>query len=169
MGTPSLAPSETTGKVIDVRRRASRSGSVESGGARPTRAAMLAGASLVALAMLDGPDAALACTGQALNLSGFVAGPVVSLGGNITVGSTATVMGNPQGVYAPSCAIPTLTNNGAIGGHGSAIIAVPGGSGVESASGVGIGSSTTRSRVRSQAVAEGRALTAAWACAAWVP
>ena len=80
------------------------------------RAALLAGASLIALAALGAPDVARACVPSLQTISMPTAGPVLSNSGAITVTSSGTINGGPDGVDAPTCSISTLMNNGAIGG-----------------------------------------------------
>ncbi len=87
---------------------------------RSLRAALLAGASVIALAALGAPGAALACSGANQTISTVVSGPILSTGGSITVLKTGTVDGAPTGVNALSCSISTLTSNGSIfGGAGA--------------------------------------------------
>ena len=83
-----------------------------------SRAALLAGASLVALAALAAPDRALAaCSGKNQTISSpSTPGPIFGTGGNITVDFAGSVAGGPTGVYAKNCGIGTLTNRGGIGG-----------------------------------------------------
>ncbi len=60
------------------------------GGARAgpiSRAALLAGASLVALAALDAPGVARACSGAPQTISNVVSGPILSTNGAIAVTS----------------------------------------------------------------------------------
>ena len=95
-----------------------------SGGARISRASLLAGASLVALAALAAPDRALAqCSGSRQTISTPTTGPVLSDGGAITVTGSGSISGDPgDGVDAVTCAITTLTNQsgGTIsGGNGA--------------------------------------------------
>src|SRR5271166_6202497 len=77
------------------------------GGARISRAALLAGASLVALAALAAPDRALAaCSGKNQTISSpSFPGPIFGKGGNITVDAVASIAGGPTGVYARNCGI----------------------------------------------------------------
>src|SRR5271165_3414728 len=93
-----------------------------SGGARISRAALLASASLIVLAVLGLPGAArAACNGTNTTISTTVSGPISSTGGSIKVLKSGTINGGPTGVSASSCSISTLTNNGSIlGGVGSA-------------------------------------------------
>ncbi len=82
-----------------------------SGGARISRASLLAGASLVALGALAAPDRALAqCSGLDQIISTSRMGPVYSDGGSITITGTGSISGDPDGVDAVTCAITTLTN-----------------------------------------------------------
>ncbi len=129
-------------------RRSARSRQVEglsntstfSGGARISRASLLAGASLVAIGALAAPDRALAaCSGLDQIISTSKMGPVFSDGGAITVTGTGSISGDPDGVDALTCAITTLTNQsgGTIsGGNGfsGGFTGGAGGSGVSSVS-----------------------------------
>jgi hypothetical protein len=92
------------------------------GDRRSSRAALLAGASLIALAALGTPEAANAtCSGADQTISGLTLGPVFSTGGAITVLGGGTVAGRPTGVSAASCFLTALTNSGTIsGGTGGA-------------------------------------------------
>ena len=54
------------------------------GGVRISRAALLAGASLIALAALGAPGTARACTGADQTISTVISGPIFSTGGTIT-------------------------------------------------------------------------------------
>ncbi len=77
-----------------------------------SRAALLAGASLVVLGALATPDRALAaCSGANQTISSpSTPGPIFGkgTGGNITVDAGASVAGGPTGVYAKNCGIGTL-------------------------------------------------------------
>ena len=95
----------------------------------PSRAALLASASLIALSALAAPDAAWACSGANLTISTAVAGPILSTGGSITVTTRGAVDGGPTGVWAQNCGVGTLRNSGAIAGAIGASGA-PGGIGV---------------------------------------
>ena len=88
-----------------------------------SRAALLAGASLVALAALAAPDRALAaCSGQNQTISSpSFPGPIFGKGGDITVDAGASIAGGPTGVYAKNCGIGALSNSGAIGGAAAAL------------------------------------------------
>ena len=83
-----------------------------------SRPALLASASLIALAALGGPDRALAaCSGKNQTISSpSTPGPIFGKGGNITVNAGASIAGGPTGVYAQNCGIGTLSNSGGIGG-----------------------------------------------------
>ena len=66
-----------------------------SGGARISRASLLAGASLVALGALAAPDRALAqCSGLDQIISTSRMGPVYSDGGSITTTGTGSISGD---------------------------------------------------------------------------
>ena len=82
---------------------------------RRSRAALLAGASLIALAAL-GPSGAAqaACTRPEQAITGSISGPVFSNGGAITISGTGEVIGGAEGVYAQNCGITTLSNSGLI-------------------------------------------------------
>src|SRR5271166_3205958 len=110
-------------------------GLVAPASAARSRRALLASASLIALAALGAPDEArAACVPSLQIISGPRTGPVVSNGGAITVTSTGRISGGPDGVDAVACAITTLTNesggtiSGATGASGAA-----GGAGVSNA------------------------------------
>ena len=67
-----------------------------SGGARISRASLLAGASLVALGALAAPDRALAeCSGLDQTISTSRTGPVFSDGGSITITGSGSILGGP--------------------------------------------------------------------------
>ena len=84
-----------------------------SGGARISRAALLATAS---------PSAAQAQLGGTnLIISTPTTGPVLSNGGAITVTSTGIISGGPDGVDAVTQSITKLTNRGAINGAAGAV------------------------------------------------
>ena len=106
------------------------------GGARTSRAGLLAGASLVALATLGEPGSAWAsCSGAGHTISSpSFPGPVFGTGGDITVDAGASVAGGPTGVYAQDCGIGVLSNSGAIDGAAGAS-GGPGGIGVRANSG----------------------------------
>ena len=74
---------------------------------RVSRAALLAGVSLVALGAFAAPDRALAaCSGKDQTISSpSFPGPVFGKGGDITVDAGASVAGGPTGVYARNCGI----------------------------------------------------------------
>src|ERR1700722_4387073 len=95
------------------------------------RAALLAGASLIALAALVAPDVARACIPSLQTISTPTLGPVLSNSGAIAVTSSGSIAGGPNGVDASNCNISTLMNNGAIGGHVGGASAA-GGKGVSS-------------------------------------
>src|SRR5208282_146893 len=83
------------------------------GGMRFSRAWLLTGASLAALAALAAPDRAhAACSGPNRTISTPRTGPVLSNGGAITVTSAGSISGGPSGdgVDALTCPITTLTN-----------------------------------------------------------
>jgi hypothetical protein len=80
---------------------------------RVSRGALLAGASLIALAAFAAPDAAqAACSGKDQTISTAVKGPILSTGGKITVNGAGVINGGPTGVNASSCSISTLSNLG---------------------------------------------------------
>jgi hypothetical protein len=93
-------------------------------GRRGSRAALLAGASLIALAALGALDDARACVPSSQTISAPTVGPVLSNDGAIIVTSTGVISGGPDGVDAPTCSISTLSNNGTVaaaaGGAGAA-------------------------------------------------
>jgi hypothetical protein len=95
-----------------------------------SRPALLASASLIALAALGLPGAARAdCNDHNQTISTTASGPISSTGGAITIKSSGTINGGPTGVSASSCSISTLANKGSIfGGAGGA--SQPGGVGV---------------------------------------
>jgi hypothetical protein len=102
--------------------------SAAGGAARGSRAGLLAGASLFALALFVVPGAAFAsCTGTNQNFSGPTLGPVFSNGGAINVLGGGRISGVPTGVNALSCSISALTNTGSIGGFAATNPVVPGG------------------------------------------
>ncbi len=110
-----------------------------------SRATLLAGASLVALAALATPDRAHAtCTGLDRTISSPRTGPVLSKGGAITVTGAGSILGGPSrdGVDALTCPITTLTNQsgGTISG-GNGRTSAPGGAGV--AGGIGVSNAST--------------------------
>jgi hypothetical protein len=95
------------------------------------RAALLASASLIALAALTAPGAARAeCVPSQQTINRPTAGPIVSNGGGITVAAAGSILGDPDGVDAISCSISHLTNAGAIIGAGATNAAAAGGIGV---------------------------------------
>jgi hypothetical protein len=79
-----------------------------------SRAALLASASLIALAAFGGPGAAYACSGADQTISHIVHETVVSTGGSITVDPGKGIFGAPDGVDAFNCDISTLMNGGGI-------------------------------------------------------
>jgi hypothetical protein len=86
------------------------------------RAALLASASLIALAALAAPGAArAACVPSQQTINRPTAGPIVSNGGGITVAAAGSILGDPDGVDAVSCSISYLTNAGAIIGAGGGV------------------------------------------------
>ncbi len=88
------------------------------GGARISRASLLAGASFVALGAFAVPDWAFAaCSGKNQTITSPLSpGPIFGKGGNIAVDAGASVAGGPTGVYAKNCGIGALRNRGRIGG-----------------------------------------------------
>jgi hypothetical protein len=105
-----------------------------------SRAALLAGASLVALAALAAPDQALAaCSGHDQTISTSRTGPVHSNGGAITVTGSGSILGGPSGDaggdgVSSASTITTLSNGGTIsGGSGTTVSAGAGGVGVSNA------------------------------------
>jgi len=104
------------------------------GGGR-SRAGLLPGALLIALAALGAPGAArAACTGSTQTISEPVTGPIISNGGAITVTTNGSIAGNPDGVEATACAITTLS----IQSPGS-IEAGPGAAGASTGGAGGVG------------------------------
>jgi hypothetical protein len=90
-----------------------------------TRAALLAGASMIALATFGAPSTASACSGLDQTIPNSVAGPILGTNGSINVDG-GVITGHPTGISAASCGISTLTANGLInGGPGGA--SAPGG------------------------------------------
>ena len=89
--------------------------------AAPSRAMLLAGASLAALVAVGGPGAAwAACTPSPQTISTPITGPVFANGGSISILSSGSIGGARVGVFAQHCSIDTLTNNGSIGAaHGA--------------------------------------------------
>jgi hypothetical protein len=83
---------------------------------RQLRAALRAGASLIALGAVGAPGVARACSGADQTISVAATGPIFSTGGAITVLTSGIVTGT-QGVAAYACQITTLTNNGTIAGN----------------------------------------------------
>jgi hypothetical protein len=82
-----------------------------------SRPALLASASLIALAALGAPSAARArCNGANQTISTAVPGPIFAAGGSIKVLSSGAVSGSPTGVSASSCSLSKLTNQGSISG-----------------------------------------------------
>jgi PEP-CTERM motif len=106
-------------------------------GERSLRAAMLATASLIALAVLGAPGARAACSNVDQTIAESTPGPVFGTGGSITVLGRGDILGDPQGVFASTCSITALSNNGAVSGG----VASPGGA-VASAPGLTIGQLT---------------------------
>jgi hypothetical protein len=118
-----------------------------SGGARSSRASLLAGASLVALGAFAAPDRALAqCSGLGQTISTATPGPVFSDGGAITVSDTGSITGGlgGDGVDAVTCPITTLTNqsggtiSGGKGGNGGST-----GAGMGGVGGAGVSNAST--------------------------
>ena len=98
---------------------------------RLSRGALLAGASLIALAALGAPDVARACVPSLQTISAPTVGPVHSNSGAITITSSGSIAGGPDGVDAPTCSISTLNNSGTVGGAAGGATAA-GGRGVSS-------------------------------------
>jgi hypothetical protein len=91
------------------------------------RAALLTSASLIALASFGAIDAAqAACVPSLQAISALTPGPVRSNGGAITVTSSGSVAGNPDGVDAVTCSLSALMNGGAINGKSGAASAAGG-------------------------------------------
>ena len=89
----------------------------QSVGASVSRGLAGAGALLIAFATVAAPDVARAtCVPSTQTISTPVSGPVLSNGGAITVTSTGSIAGKPDGVDAVTCPISTLTDGGAISG-----------------------------------------------------
>jgi hypothetical protein len=105
-------------------------------GRRCSRGALLAGASLIALAALGGSDSAQACVPSLQTISAPTVGPVLSNDGAIVVTSTGVINGGPDGVDAPTCSISTLSNSGTVGG-------ATGGAGAAGGRGVAVSSGQT--------------------------
>jgi hypothetical protein len=82
-----------------------------------SRGALLAGALLIAVAVVGTGVARAACvpSTQTISTQG-VSGPILGNGGAITVTSAGSIAGNPDGVDSASCSITTLTDSGAING-----------------------------------------------------
>ena len=103
---------------------------------RVSRAALLAGASLVALAALGASGVAqAACVPSRQTISGPIAGPVMSNGGAITVTGRGKIAGGPDGIDAVKCAITKLAikAGGTILGRKGASGTTQGGAGVSNA------------------------------------
>jgi hypothetical protein len=100
------------------------------------RAALLASASLIALAALGAPGVAhAACIGVSQTISTPTPATVLSNGGDITVTGGGIINGQLTGVAAPSCPINTLSNNGKIlGGPGVTFFDRTGGKSVDNGS-----------------------------------
>jgi hypothetical protein len=102
-----------------------------SGGARISRASLLAGASLVALGALAAPDRALAaCSGHNQTISTSRTGPVLSDGGAITVTTSGSVTGSSgvtgsDGVDVTSSPAKTIDNSGTITGGRASVPPFP--------------------------------------------
>src|SRR5271163_4668483 len=114
-----------------VRRGGARARQVEdlfnvstfSGGMRISRAALLAGASLVALGAFAAPDRALAaCSGSNQTIVSSTTGPLLSNGGAITVTTSGIVTGGIvgdtglPGILVTVCPATTIGNSGTIVG-----------------------------------------------------
>jgi hypothetical protein len=108
------------------------------------RSALLAGASLIAIAALAAPGSArAACTGANQDFTG----PITSTGGAITVSMSGSIQGGPTGIDASVCAVTALTNSGAInGGVGptGALVGGAGGVAVLVGAGVDVGQLTNQ-------------------------
>jgi hypothetical protein len=102
-----------------------------------SRTALLAGASLIALAAFAAPVAAYACSGADQTITNLVHGTVESTGGSIKVTAGGAIFGNNNGVFAVSCSVTTLGNEGLIAGAAETS-SIPAGSGVLVNSGVTI-------------------------------
>ena len=100
-----------------------------------SRAALLAGASLVVFAALSAPGAMgaahAACASSPQTISGPVAGPILSDGGAITVTGSGKISGDSDGIDAVNCAITKLAIK-----PGGIISAGAGGSGLSGGVGV---------------------------------
>ena len=113
-------------------------------GAPCSRAALLAGASLAALAALGSPSASAACSNVSQVVSTSTFGPILgtwdgsSSAGNITVKSSGAISGGPTGVAAANCGINALSNSGGIFGANTTTFGVAGGAGVLSNPGLTI-------------------------------
>jgi hypothetical protein len=139
------------GDVMSAKHRYNRDGSRKAAypinpftlaNAGRSRAALLAGVSLVALAALAAPDRAFAaCSGKNQTISSpSTQGPILGDGGNITVDASASVAEGPTGVYAKNCDIGALMNRGGIGGaNGFGSVGGTGGAG-----GVGVKANSGR-------------------------
>ena len=83
---------------------------------RLSRSALLAGASLAALAALAEPGASwAACAPSTQTISTGVTGPVLANGGSILATGPGSIAGGAEGVFAENCSITTLSNQGSIG------------------------------------------------------
>jgi hypothetical protein len=83
---------------------------------RVSRAALLAGASVFALAALGGSGVARAqCVPSPQIIATPVSGPISSNSGAITVTGGGSIGGGAEGVFAENCSITTLSNMGSIG------------------------------------------------------
>ena len=99
---------------------------------RPPHASLLAGASLAALIAIGAPGEAFACSNLDQTILAAKTGPILGDGGAITVTSTGSILGDPNGVDASGCSITTLgvRAGGAISGQNSPSPGGAGGTGV---------------------------------------
>ena len=100
-----------------------------------SRAALLAGASLVALAAVGASGVArAACVPSPQIIDTPTSGTIFSNGGAITVTGSGSIAGDPDGVDALTCSITTLTNqSGGMISGGTGRTSAPGGAGVANA------------------------------------
>ena len=104
-----------------------------------SRAGLLAGASLIALAAFAAPGAALACSGLDQMVTTNVDATLNSNGGMITVTGPGVINGAPDGVDAFQCSLPTLNNSGKIIGANASLGDMFAGLGVNIAEGITVG------------------------------
>ncbi|HXZ17676.1 MAG TPA: hypothetical protein VEH77_17250 [Roseiarcus sp.] len=92
------------------------------------RAALLAGASAIALVTLGQPAAWAGCSGalETISVPNFP-GPVAGDSAGVTINPGASVLGGPTGVAAMNCGINALSNSGRISGANATIGAAGGG------------------------------------------